>query len=69
MLPILDGYVHCKKCVEESGDKPYTQHIEVGVKNNTDLYVNCRTHEGVITMFKIERVNTECDCCKKEVIE
>ena len=45
MLPILDGYVHCKRCIVDSGDEPYIQNIEVGVKNNTDLYVNCKTHE------------------------
>lgn len=64
MLPILDGYVHCKKCVVNSGDEPYIQHIEVGVKNNTDLYVNCKTHENIITKFTIEPVSTECDCCE-----
>tara|TARA_R100000406_G_scaffold39708_1_gene26511 strand:+ start:435 stop:629 length:195 start_codon:yes stop_codon:yes gene_type:complete len=64
MLPILDGYAHCKKCVVASGDEPYIQNIEVGIKNNTDLYVNCKTHELVITKFKIEPVDTECDCCE-----
>ena len=64
MLPVLDGYVHCKKCIQETGDEPYTQLLEVGVKDNTDLYVNCKTHELVITKFKIEPVNTECDCCE-----
>ena len=64
MLPILDGYAHCKKCIQDSGDEPYIQNIEVGVKNNTDLYVNCKTHELVITKFKIEPVDTECGCCE-----
>lgn len=63
MMPVLDGYVHCKKCIVDSGDEPYIQNIEVGVKDNTDLYVNCKTHEVMITKFKIEPVNTECDCC------
>ena len=62
-MPELDGYVHCKRCIVDSGDEPYIQNIEVGVKDNTDLYVNCKTHEVMITKFKIEPVNTECDCC------
>ena len=62
-MPILDGYVHCKRCIVDSGDEPYIQNIEVGVKDNTDLYVNCKTHEVMITKFKIAPVNTECDCC------
>ena len=37
----------------DSGDEPYIQNIEV-IKNNTDLYVNCKTHEAMITKFKIE---------------
>jgi len=63
MMPVLDGYVHCKRCIVDSGDEPYIQNIEVGVKDNTDLYVNCKTHEVMITKFKIEPVSTECDCC------
>jgi len=62
-MPVLDGYVHCKRCIVDSGDEPYIQNIEVGVKDNTDLYVNCKTHEVMITKFKIEPVSTECDCC------
>ena len=63
MMPVLDGYVHCKRCIVDSGDEPYIQNIEVGVKDNTDLYVNCKTHEVMITKFKIEPVDTGCDCC------
>ena len=64
MMPVLDVYIHCKSCVIESGDNLYTQLLEVGVKDNTDLYVNCKKHDDVITMFKIEPVKTECDCCE-----
>ena len=64
MLPQLDGYVHCKKCIQETGDEPYTQYIEVGVKDNTDLYVNCKIHDMVIGTFVIQPIDTECDCCE-----
>lgn len=64
MMPVLDGYVHCKRCIVDSGDEPYIQNIEVGVKDNTDLYVNCKTHGAVITKFIIQPVDTGCDCCE-----
>jgi len=64
MLPVLDGYVHCGKCIQETGNEPYTQLLEVGVKDNTDLYVNCKTHDMVIGTFVIQPIDTGCDCCE-----
>jgi len=64
-MPVLDAYVHCKKCITESGDEPYVQDIEVGVKNNKDLYVNCKRHEMIITKFVVDFVDFKgCDCCE-----
>ena len=48
----LDAYVHCRECVMESGDQPYTQHIEVGVINQNTLVVNCNIHDEGIKSFK-----------------
>ena len=47
----LDAYVHCRECVMESGDEPYTQHIEVGVINQNTLVVNCNIHDELIGSF------------------
>lgn len=67
----LDGYAHCKTCLEETYDKPYTQMLEVGVKIDTDdnkqyVYVNCKKHRLNITRWEIVPVNVSCDCCNKE---
>jgi len=67
----LDGYVHCKTCLEETYDKPYTQIIEVGVKTDTDndkqyVYVNCKKHRLNITRFEIVPVDCSCDSCENK---
>ena len=31
MMPELDGYVHCKRCIVDSGDEPYIQNIEAWI--------------------------------------
>tara|TARA_S200000501_G_C20686810_1_gene683323 strand:+ start:715 stop:945 length:231 start_codon:yes stop_codon:yes gene_type:complete len=68
-LGALDGYVHCATCIEETGGvngSVYKQQLEVGMRNNTELYVNCTYHKLVIGRFFIKPVNTECDCCDKQ---
>jgi hypothetical protein len=63
----LDAYVHCRECVMESGDEPYTQHIEVGVINQNTLVVNCNIHDELIGSFSLEQtIDDSCSCCEEE---
>ena len=68
-LGALDGYVHCKTCIDETGGidgSVYKQQLEVGVKNETELFVNCTYHKLVIGRFIIQPVDTKCDCCDEQ---
>ena len=71
--PEADQYVHCFKCVEESGGvngKPYEQKLEVGFKfegDTTRLLINCKRHDLPITQIKLDveqvpHARGSCDC-------
>ena len=71
--PEADQYVHCFKCVEESGGvngKPYEQKLEVGFKfegDTTRLLINCKRHDMPITQIKLDveqvpHARGSCDC-------
>jgi len=68
--PEADQYVHCIKCVDETGGvngKPYEQKLEVGFKfegDTTMLLVNCKRHDIPITQIElnIEQVPHAKDC-------
>ena len=65
--PEADQYVHCIKCVDETGGvngKPYEQKLEVGFKferDTTMLLVNCKRHDIPITE-QVPHAKGCCDC-------
>ena len=69
--PEADQYVHCFKCIEETGGvngKPYEQKLEVGFKfegDTTRLLINCKRHDMPITQIKldVEQVPHAKGCC------
>lgn len=67
-LGALDGYIHCKACIDETGGvdgSAYRQQLEVGVRNHpNELYVNCTYHKLVVGKFAIRFSVPECDCCE-----
>lgn len=72
--PVLDQYIHCRVCVDETGTAPYQQDIEVGfLFNNVDTYIAvlCKRHDIPITRIKIDVQNIPphkscgCDCAKE----
>lgn len=69
--PILDLYIHCGTCVEESKDNGYTQSIEVGIQKQEHgdnlVVINCKIHKTVVATFKTNKFSNEtCGCCDTE---
>jgi hypothetical protein len=49
----IEQYFHCGDCMKESGDKPYTQDIEVGF-TIWGIQIWCREHEANIMHISFE---------------